>query len=162
MQQVRQSVLIADDLAMQFQDVVSKMARLAASQDDSEVPLLRAEGERLYGAIWEHLDDAAQKTRAAGRSVDAYDTLRSAPGLNASVGVADVRSDVIGITHGTKKDMVHVQGTVTMNAQGIDLARRASGALKASWPELDWTPAPATPDVDLRPRGLLSRLFGRR
>ena len=76
--------------------------------------------------------------------------------------MTDVKNEVIGISYGIKRDIVHVQATVTMNAQGIDLARRASAALKASWPDLDWTPAPATPDVDLRPRGLLSRLFGRR
>jgi hypothetical protein len=162
MQQVRQCVLIADDLVAQFQSVVGRMAKAASQQDDSEVPVLRAEGERLYGAIWEHLDDAAQKTHAAGRPTEDYATLRSAPGLNAAVGVSDVRSDVIGITAGFRKDIVHVQATVTMNAQGIDLARRASTALKAAWPEIDWTPAPPTPDVDLRPRGLLSRLFGRR
>lgn len=162
MQQVRQSVWIADDLALQFQSVVTKMAQVASSRDDSDVPLLRAEGERLYGAIWEHLDDAANKSRNAGRAVDAYDTIRTAPGLNATVGVADVNSEVIGISHGIKKDIVHVKATVTMNAQGVDLARRASAALKAAWPDLDWTPAPAMPDVDLRPRGLLSRLFGRR
>jgi hypothetical protein len=39
---------------------------------------------------------------------------------------------------------------------------QAITVLQGAWPEVDWTPAPAQPEVDLRPRGLLSRLLGRR
>ncbi len=162
MQQVRQSVMIADDLVTQFQVIARKMAAAAADTDDSELPQLRAEAERVYTAIWEQLDAAAALSVATGRSISGYTAIRSSPELEAHVGIGGVTSEVIGIREGRKHDIVTVQGSVATNSQGLEHARRAIQALQAVWPDIDWTPAPPPPEVDLRPRGLLSRLFGRR
>jgi hypothetical protein len=162
MQQVRQSVMIANDLVAQFQAIASKLAAAAAGTDDSELPQLRAEAERVYAGIWEQLDAAAALTCAVGRSIESYSAIRSSPDLEAHIGIGDVTSEVIGIESGARHDIVTVEGSVTTNSRGLAHARRAIQALQAVWPDVDWTPAAPPSEVDLRPRGLLSRLFGRR
>jgi hypothetical protein len=158
MQQVKQNVQIADDLALQFQSVVGKITAAAASQKDMDLSALRAESERLYVGIWEHLDVAAAHTRNAGRSTDGYAAARAQ--TDTAVGVMDVTSEVVGIQHGLTRDTYTVRGTARLNQRGIESARLASAALKAAWPDIDWTP-PALLDIDLRPRGFFARLFGR-
>ena len=69
-------------------------------------------------------------------------------------------SEVVDVQHGFDKDIYTVRGTAKVNQRGIDSARAASAALKAAWPDIDWTP-PAPIDIDLRPRGFFARLFGR-
>lgn len=160
MNQVQSLISIADDLTGQFQTIVGRMAKAAASGDDSDLSSMRAESERLYTAIWEHLDDAAKQTHAAGRSTDAYVGIRA--GVGVGPGVAAVESKVVGIEHGVRHDVVTTRGTVQYNTEGVSRARQAITLLQGAWPEVDWTPATAQPEVDLRPRGLLSRLFGRR
>jgi hypothetical protein len=159
MQQVKQNVLIADDLALQFQVVVGRITAAAASQQDTDLSALRAESERLYVGIWEHLDVAAAQTRNAGRSADAYVALRA--NADTAVGVTNVSSEVVGVEHGWNKDVYTVRGSAKLNARGIESARSASAALKAAWPDVDWTPPAPLPDIDLRPRGFFARLFGR-
>jgi len=162
MQQVKQSVMIANDLIGQYQAVMGNMARAAATNDDGDLSSMRAESARLYAAIWEHLDDAAARTRTAGRATDAYAAIRRTPELDAYTGVTGVRSEMVGYERKGSREIVTVEGRVMHNARGLELARQAVTALQASWPELDWTPPAPLPDVDLRPRGLFSRLLGRR
>jgi hypothetical protein len=159
MQQVKQNVQIADDLALQFQAVVGKIVAAAASQSDMDLSAHRAESERLYTGVWEHLDAAAAHTRNAGRSTDAYAALRAK--ADTAVGVTGVSSEVVDVKYGTTKDVYTIQGSAKLNAHGIESARQASAALKAAWPDIDWTPPAPMPDIDLRPRGFFSRLFGR-
>ncbi|HTL31741.1 MAG TPA: hypothetical protein VL326_01385 [Kofleriaceae bacterium] len=159
MQQVKQNVQIADDLALQFQSVVGRITAAAASQRDMDLSALRAESERLFIGIWEHLDAAAAHTRHAGRSTEGYATARSH--TDTAVGVMDVTSEVIDVEHLMNKDVYTVRGTAKVNQRGIDSARQASAALKAAWPDVDWTPPAPMPDIDLRPRGFFARLFGR-
>lgn len=160
MQQVKQNVLIADDLLLQFRSVAGRITHAMASQQDSDLSSLRAESERLYRGIWEHLDAAAAQTRSAGRSTDAYAAIRAT--ADTAVGVTGARADVVGIEHKATKDIYTIEATTSLNGHGLDSAAQASAALKATWPDVDWTPPAPAPDVDLRPRGLLSRLFGRR
>ena len=160
MQQVKQNVLIADDLLLQFRSVVGRITHAMASQQDSDLSSLRGESERLYAGIWEHLDVAATQSRSAGRSTDAYAAIRAT--ADRSVGVTNAHADVVGVQHKTNVDIYTVEAKTSFNAKGIEAAAQASAALKATWPDVDWTPPAPMPDVDLRPRGLLSRLFGRR
>lgn len=159
MQQVRQGVNIARDLIAQFDRIARAMAQGAASQDDGDLSSQRAESERLYAGIWEHLDSAAATTRAAGHSADAYAAIRA--GADRAVGVSGVTSAVTNIEHKAKHDVVTTTGTVTYNAQGIAAAKQAIAALQTAWPDIDWTPPAPEPEVDLRPRGFFARLFGR-
>lgn len=121
--------------------------------------VLRAEIERVYAAIWEHLDDAATKTRAASRSTAAYATLRSS--IDASAAIANVNEKYAGMDPGFTRVKATFELTVRHNQEGIEQATRAIAALQDVWPDLDWRPV-EQPEVDLRPRGLLSRLFGRK
>ncbi|HUS31783.1 MAG TPA: hypothetical protein VMZ53_24945 [Kofleriaceae bacterium] len=159
MQQVKQNVQIADDLALQFQAVAGRIAAAMASQQDSDLSALRAESERLYAGVWDHLDTAAAQTANAGRSTAAYATIRSS--ADTAVGVTGVASEITNVEHGYKKTTYTVQGSAKLNAQGIESARQASAALKAAWPDVDWTPPAPLGDIDLRPRGFFARLFGR-
>jgi len=64
-------------------------------------------------------------------------------------------------TPGVRKTTYTFELKIHQNGEGLAAAEQAVAAMRAAWPELDFTPAPA-PDVDLRPRGFLSRLFGRK
>lgn len=122
MQLVKQNVLIADDLALQLQSVIGRIAAAAANGEDIDLSALRGESRRLYIGIWDHLDTAAAQTHNAGRSTQAYAVIRSATDHSA---------------------------------------RDASAALKAVWPDIDWTPPARLGGIELRPRGFFSRLLGR-
>ncbi|MGE0551273.1 MAG: hypothetical protein AB7O24_22230 [Kofleriaceae bacterium] len=166
MQIVRQHILIADSLIVQYDQVIRRFMDAWGHDDDTEMSLLRAELERIYTAIWENLDAAARGTQAANRPVSAYGAIRSAPGLDAGAAIRDVSEQFVGSRRiegglfGRDKIETTHKLTVAHNQQGLEIARKAVEALRTVWPELDWTIAP-DPVVDLRPRGLLSRLFGR-
>lgn len=81
MQLVKQNVLIADDLALQLQSVIARIA--ASTGKDMDLSALRGESKRLDAGIWDHLDTAAAQTHNAGRSTQAYAALRSAPDASA-------------------------------------------------------------------------------
>ena len=70
-------------------------------------------------------------------------------------------SEVVDVQHGLTRDTYTVRGTAKLNQRGIESARQASYSLKASWPDIDWTPPAPLGDIDLRPRGFFARLFGR-
>jgi len=165
--QVRQHVLIAAGLIDQYQEAMARMMTAWQESDDAEMSVTRAEVERVYTGIWEQLDTAARLTEHAGRSTESFRQLRSTPGLEVGAAIGDVQERVVGMTPGIGKTTVKSRLTVTHNADGVALARRATTALQESWPEVDWTP-PETPDVDLRPGGLgrivegLARLFGKK
>jgi hypothetical protein len=158
--QVRQSVQIADGLVGQYSDVMRRFMTAWKTDNDAEMSVLRAEVERIYGGIWEHLDDAAAKTRAAGRSTDAYTAVRSSRALDAGAAIANVNEKFVGFEAGISKTKAKFELTVQHNAEGIEHAKHAIAALQSVWPELDWKPV-VEPEVDLRPKGLLSRLFRR-
>ncbi len=157
MQQVREVVLIADDLLVQFRTLVVQMVRQAAG-GGVDLSEMRAESRRLYSAVWERLDEAAAMTLEAGRSVEAYDDIREDPGLDVQTafGGNSITTDISAENSGG----------------GVLLARKASAALKAAWPDIDWTaaapspspsPSPSPePEPEARRPGLFARLFGRR
>jgi hypothetical protein len=161
MEQVRQSVWIADSLITQYASVMARYMDAWKDDNPIEMSVLRGEIERVYPAIWEHLDQAAATTREAGRSLESYAAVRANPGLERGAAIADVQERVVGMEYKLTKTVVKSELTVRHNHEGVALARQAAAALRATWPELDWTP-PAEPDVDLRPRGLFARLFGKR
>jgi len=160
MDQVRQSVWIAESLIAQYLGVLRRYQGAWKVGDEGEMSVLRAELERVYPSIWEHLDGAAAKSRAAGRAPEAYAAIRSRPGLDVRTAITDVQERVVGVKHEVDRSIYTSQLTVQHNTDGVALARDAAAALKAAWPELDWTP-PKEPDVDLRPRGFFARLFGK-
>jgi len=157
-------VQIADGLIEQYPDAMSRFMAAWKESDDAVMSVTRAEVERVYTGIWEQLDDAARLTEGEGRAVDQFREIRSTPGLEVGAAIFDTRERVAGISPGMGGTKVKSELTVQHNAQGVELARRASRVLQAAWPELDWTP-PVTPDVDLRPGGIgklvagLGRLF---
>lgn len=160
--QVRQSVQIADGLVGQYGDVMNRYIKAWKEQDDSEMSVLRAEIERVYTAIWEQLDDAAAATRLAGRSIDAYAAVRGSGALDAGRAIKNVEEKFKGFQVGVlDKGKAKFQLTIQHNTDGLDHAKRAIAALQGVWPELDWRPV-EEPQVDLRPKGLFGRLFGRR
>jgi hypothetical protein len=167
MEQVRQAVNIARGLIDQYRDVIKLLEKLSlrATNDAgaaAEYSVRRGEAERLYGAIWEHLETAAAATAHMERSRAAYDAIRSEPGLDVTSALVDRGARATQTLGG--EHVIMGSGTLDENVVGIDAARRAINALMAVWPEVDWTPPPPTPDVDLRPSGLLgllARLFGR-
>ncbi|MDB4958886.1 MAG: hypothetical protein JWO36_6455 [Myxococcales bacterium] len=166
--QVRQSVLVAATLVDQYRIGVQRILG-AWKQPDAgdDMSTMRADLERSYVAIWEQLDAAAKLTRSAGRNVASYDQIRSTPGLEVNVAVANVSEVYLGTEIRGASTYAKFEATVTHNGQGVSLARTAVSALQAAWPELDWAVADE-PVVDLRPGGFgrivlgLSRLFGRR
>jgi hypothetical protein len=160
MEQVRQSVWVAESLIGQYEQVMRRYMAAWQQQNEPEMSVLRGEIERVYPSIWEHLDDAAAKTRGVGRGTEGYAAVRGRPGLEVGAAIANVRERVVGIEHKLTKTVVKSELSVHHNAEGLAHARDAVAALKAAWPELDWTP-PKEPEVDLRPRGLFARLFGR-
>jgi hypothetical protein len=161
MESVRQSVWIAESLIDQYASVMTRY--LAAWKDDNEpeMAVLRGEIERVYPSIWEHLDAAGLRTRDLGRDAGAYFAIRQTPGLEIGAAIANVTEKVVGVTPGLRGTTVTSQINVHHNAEGVELARQAAAALRTAWPEADWTP-PSEPEVDLRPRGLLARLFRRK
>jgi len=159
-EQVRQGIWIAESLVAQYGDVLRRYKQMWQEQRDTEQSALRAELERLYPAIWEHLDGAAELTRKAGRDRTAYDQIRNTPGLERAAAIAEVAERHVGSAL-KGLDTVHTfELTIKHNAEGLQFALRAAQAIKAAWPELDWTP-PQEPEVDLRPRGFFARLLGR-
>jgi hypothetical protein len=158
--QVRQCVQIAEGLVGQYSDVMNRFTQAWKDDNESEMSVLRAEVERIYAGIWEQLDDAAAKTRAAGRSTDGYVAVRQSRALDAGAAIASVNEKFVGISPGISKGKAKFELTVRHNAEGIAHARQAIGVLQSLWPELDWKPVDE-PQVDLRPKGLLSRLFRR-
>jgi hypothetical protein len=157
---VRQALMIAQDLCEQCHALIPRIlrARLGdnAQQDEGA---MRAEIERCYGGIWEQLDVAARHTRAAGRDTARFDTIRKVPGIDHQQFLRGIGERVVD--EDAKTYTVEARGDV--NRDGLALGLQATALLRAAWPELDFTPAPA-PDVDLRPRGfgLFARLFGKR
>lgn len=163
---LRQAVLIAGTLIDQYADVVRRLLAARADGDEPEEHVLRAEVERIYGAIWEHLDEAARSSRAAGRDVSAYERIRARPELDVAVAVGDVSGRVTDVVEEGRWTKITTEARVVHNKGGVELARAGAAALREAWPELDWTPGDA-PDVDLRPAsskivGAIAKLFGRR
>lgn len=162
--QVRQHVQIAEGLIDQYPEVMARFMTAWKESEDAEMSVTRAEVERVYTGIWEQLDAAARLTEDAGRSADRFREIRATPGLEVGAAIFDTRERVAGVSPGLRGTKVKSELTVKHNVQGVDLARQATRALQAIWPELDWTP-PEMPDVDLRPGGLgrlvvgLGRLF---
>lgn len=161
MEQVRQPILIADTLIAQYRDVVRLYVQAWKDDNDPEMSVQRAQIERVYTGIWEQLDDAARTTQTAGRSIDGYLAIRHAPGLVVGAAVADTSEKLVGVKPGIGKTIYKFELKIHQNGEGLAAAEQAVAAMRAAWPELDFTAAP-TPDVDLRPRGFLSRLFGRK
>jgi hypothetical protein len=165
-EEIRQGVLVAGTLIDQYAGVVRRLLEARAIGNDPEEHVLRAEVERVYGAIWEQLDGAARASRAAGRAVVAYDQIRARPDLDVAVAVSDVSGRVDDVRDEGRFMKVTTEARVVHNKGGVELARAAAASLRDAWPELDWT-VHDTPDVDLRPAsskiiGALAKLFGRR
>jgi hypothetical protein len=160
-EQVRQPILIADSLIAQYRDVVRQFIQAWKDDNDPEMSVQRAHIERVYTGIWEQLDDAARTTQAAGRSIDAYLAIRHAPGLVVGAAIAGTSEKLVGIKDGLRMSTFTFQLKIHQNGEGLAAAEQAVAAMRAAWPELDFTPAPA-PDVDLRPGGFLGRLFRRK
>ena len=158
--QVRQSVQIADGLVGQYSDVMRRYVQAWKDDNDSEMSVLRAEVERVYTGIWEQLDDAAMRTRAAGRSTDTYTAVRSSSGLDAGAAIANVNEKYLGTEYGITRNKAKFQLTIQHNTDGLNYAKQAIAALQSVWPELDWRPV-EEPQVDLR-KGFFAKLFGRK
>jgi hypothetical protein len=138
--QVKQQVWIAIGLVDQYGDILRRYDEAFLEQNEAECHVLRGEVERVYPAIWEHLDGAAKLTQGAGRDAGSYAQIRARPDLVTTNALANIDAH-----------------TLMTNQEGIAIARAAADALQRVWPELDWTP-PATPDVDLR-GGFFGRLL---
>ncbi len=161
--QVKQHVGVADHLLEDYDANVQRILRAEGDGSD-DVDVLRGQLERVYANVWEQLDAAAAVTRAAGRSTSSYEEIRTDPRLTTFVAVAGLSSRVTKIEHGYTRDKITTVTILHDNRLGLELARSASVALKAQWPEVDWTPAKPRPEDDLRPRGLgglFARLLGR-
>lgn len=157
MDQVKQQVWIAEGLIDQYGDIVRRYVRAWKDDNASEQHVLHGELERIYPAIWEHLDGAAKLTQNTNRTTDNYSRIRSRPDLVTSNAIANVESKVVGVAHLPTKTVVTSQLTMRHNEEGVGIAREAANALKGAWPELDWTP-PVAPNVDLR-GGFFSKLI---
>lgn len=157
--QVRQHVQIAEGLIDQYPEAMSRFMNAYKEADDAEMSVSRAELERVYTGIWEQLDAAARMTETAGRTVGEYRAIRSTPDLEVGAAIFDTRERVAGLSPGIGGTKVRSQLTVQHNTRGVELARRASRALQAAWPDVDWTP-PEIPDVDLRSGGAIGKLLG--
>ncbi len=131
---VRQQVWIAEGLIVQFGEVLERLAKAFDAQR-AEAHVLRAEVERLYPAIWDHLDTAATLTRRAGRSTEAFARVRELPGL---------------VTAHAFDAMI--------DRRNLGLAREAVRGIKDAWPDLDWTPPRVHEDIDVR-GGWLGRVL---
>ena len=169
--QVRSSVLVARTLIDEYATAQKRFVAAWRAQDDTEQGLIRAELERVYGAIWEQLDAAAKKTEAAGRSIAEYIEVRNDPTLDTAVAVKDVRETarVAGTEYRGGQSWTTVRRRLHMhdNESGLDSARRATKALEGAWPELDWRDTSADEPVpDLTTGGgkiakWLGKLFAR-
>ncbi|MGE0398957.1 MAG: hypothetical protein AB7T06_19770 [Kofleriaceae bacterium] len=157
MDQVKQQVWIAEGLIDQYGDVLRRYTQAWKRDDDSEQHVLHGEIERIYPAIWEHLDSAAKLSQSSGRTTDAYSQVRARPDLVTSNAIANVESKVVGVTHLPTKTVITSELRIKHNEEGLAIARQASRALKDAWPEIDWTP-PSTPNVDLS-GGFFSKLI---
>jgi hypothetical protein len=165
---VKQHVQLAELLLHQYGEVVERMLRAWWNANDDkgsliqsdDVHVLGAEAQRLYAGVWEQLEDAAAAARAAGRAVEAYAQLRAQPELDRVTAIRGVT-----FAHATveKRGRTYdrTQLTLDQNDAGLAAARAAIRGFQAAFGEVDWTPH-VEPEVDLRPRGLLSRLFNRK
>lgn len=165
--QVRTSVLVARTLIDEYATVRQRFIAAWKASDDTEQSVVRAELERVYGAIWEQLDAAARQTEAAGRSIASYVAIRTDPSLDPAVAVKDLRehSQAVGTEFRGGKSWTRIRSTLEMhdNGRGLDSARDATAALQDAWPELDWRDAAAdepVPDLSTG-GGKLARWFGR-
>lgn len=134
--QVKQQVWIAKGLIDQYGDIVRRYVQAWKDDNDAEQHVLHGELERIYPAIWEHLDSAAKLTQSTGRTTEGYSGLRSRSDLVTSNAVASVSSQVVGVTHLATKTVITSELKMRHNEEG---------------------PAP---DVDLR-GGFFSKLFRR-
>src|SRR5688572_28067852 len=124
--QVRQHVQIAEGLIDQYPEAMDRYMTAWKESEDAEMSVTRAEIERVYTGIWEQLDAAARLTESAGRAADQFRQIRSTPGLEVGAAFFDTRERVAGITPGIGKTTVKSELTVKHNAQGIELARKAT------------------------------------
>jgi len=164
---VKQHVQLAEMLLDQYGQVVERMLRAWWNANDDkgsvleseDAEVLGAEAQRLYAGTWEQLDGAAAAARAAGRPVEAYAAILAA-GVDRATAIRGVT-----FKHSTavklRRTYDRTQLTLEQNEAGLAAAREAVAGFHAAWSELDWTPH-VEPEVDLRPRGLLGRLFNRK
>ncbi|MCE9574994.1 MAG: hypothetical protein K8W52_17725 [Deltaproteobacteria bacterium] len=164
--QIKQHVQIAEMLLAQYDQVLERMlvAWWNSLDDDGklgkteEMSVLGAEVQRLYAGAWEQLDDAQVAAQAAGQTTAAYAAIRAEPGLDRATAIRGV-SLKLSIKRTYKETFTRTKIALDQNDAGLAAARAAVAAFQAAWPQIDWTPH-VEPEVDLRPRGLLSRLFG--
>ena len=145
---VVQAIQIADTLIAQYRDVMVRLDRPGAIKDDELYEIDVAEAERVFPAIWEHLDRARQGLGP----VTAYDDLRGRVGDAA-------RRGVLEYTEETRFDLAAKRGARAVriarpNQPGLARAVEASAALKAARPDVDWAAAAravADPAVNVMP-----------
>jgi hypothetical protein len=159
MNQVQSLISIADDLTALFQTIVGRMAGAAASGDDGDLSSMRAESERLYTAIWEHLDHAAKQTRAAARSTDAYAGIRAGVGSGRVSLRSSPRLSASSTASVTTSSPRAARSSTTPRAWRVWVRRsrfcRVHGP-RSTGPRHQHSPRSTCA------RGLLSRLLGRR
>lgn len=163
---VKQHVQLAELLLEQYGQVVERMLEAWWHANDDrgslvqadDASVLGAEAQRLYAGVWEQLQEADAAARAAGQPVLAYAAIRATPGLDR---VTAIRGVTFTHATATKRGRTYdrAQLALDQNDAGLAAARAAVAAFQAAWPAIDWT-RQVEPEVDLRPRGLLSRLFG--
>lgn len=109
-------------------------ALFGVSGNDEALSLRIGEVQQIYPEIWRHLDDARKAFAARGIDVSAYDEIRASEGVALGAAV-----DVQRQRHGVGQYATdQVTKSANFNIEGYKRAIKASKALMAATPEIDW------------------------
>jgi hypothetical protein len=127
-----QAILTADTLIDHYVRAVENVRR-SLGRDEMEMSAQVSDANRTYPTIWEHLDHARGLLAAEGRDTSDFDRLREAAGGNTLLGIETDRADSVDLFGAQEQTL-----TVHFNLSGVNLAHRASTALKQAMRDVDW------------------------
>ncbi len=133
-----QAILTADTLIEHYVRAVERV-RAAVDPNDAELDAQMGDANRTYPTIWEQLDTARAVLAAEGADLSAYDEVRAQLGAGGVIGIETERSEVVERFNLFAANYYQEQTlTLRFNLRGVNLAHRASAALKAAMPDVDW------------------------
>ncbi|MBA3499897.1 MAG: hypothetical protein M4D80_28505 [Myxococcota bacterium] len=138
------SVRIAVALCERFGELLKGPDKVVARQqhgslvgvggNEEEMSLRIGEVQQIYPEIWRHLDDARTAFAARGVDVAAFDQIRASEGLAIGAAVDMTRRSYGSGQHGHD---VTVK-SANFNKEGYARAQKATKALMAATPDIDW------------------------
>jgi hypothetical protein len=125
-------IVIAETLMEQFHQVLDSLKREVEGTGPESDSVYIAEGNRVYPAIWEHLDQARAHLAGTGADFSEYDRIRA--GADRHIGIWDFQHQ------GSEQRLLGRAEVYAWKANhdGVERARHACAVLRRLLPEVDW------------------------